>query len=52
MMLEHLELNPAAAAIRRSVADVLANNGPRTPDIGGTAKTNDVAAAVVAGIDN
>jgi tartrate dehydrogenase/decarboxylase/D-malate dehydrogenase len=52
MMLEHLELNPAATAIRRSVADVLANNGPRTPDIGGTAKTNDVAAAVVAGIDN
>ena len=52
MMLEHLELGAAAAAIRKSVADLLANNGPRTPDIGGTATTNDVAAAVVAGISN
>jgi tartrate dehydrogenase/decarboxylase / D-malate dehydrogenase len=47
MMLEHLELTAAAAAIRRAVGEVLANDGPRTPDLGGRGTTEDVAAAVV-----
>lgn len=50
MMLDHLELTAAAAAIRKSVADLLASNGPRTPDLGGTGTTAEVADAVIAGI--
>ena len=47
MMLEHLQLDRGAAAIHRAVADVLRSGGPRTPDLGGTAKTADVGRAVV-----
>jgi tartrate dehydrogenase/decarboxylase/D-malate dehydrogenase len=47
MMLEHLELGRAAEAIHRAVADVLRSGGPRTPDLGGTAKTGDVGRSVV-----
>jgi tartrate dehydrogenase/decarboxylase/D-malate dehydrogenase len=47
MMLEHLQLDTAAAAIHRAVADLLRTGGPRTPDLKGTAKTGDVGKAVV-----
>lgn len=47
MMLEHLQLEVAVAAIDRAVTDLLANDGPRTPDLGGTATTDEVGTAVV-----
>ncbi|MFQ5731518.1 MAG: 3-isopropylmalate dehydrogenase [Planctomycetaceae bacterium] len=50
MMLEHLALSESASAIRNSVASVLANDGPRTPDLGGTATTQAVADAVCDGL--
>ena len=46
MMLEHLKLDAAAKAIHQSVAELLRTRGPRTPDLGGTAKTAEVGAAV------
>ncbi len=47
MMLDHLQLDSAAAAIHRAVADVLRAGGPRSPDLKGTAKTSEVGQAVV-----
>ena len=47
MMLEHLGENDAAASILRAIGDVLAGDGPRTPDLGGTATTADVTAAII-----
>jgi tartrate dehydrogenase/decarboxylase/D-malate dehydrogenase len=47
MMLEHLQLDAGAAAIHRAVADLLRTGGPRTPDLKGTAKTDEVGRAVV-----
>lgn len=47
MMLEHLELGESSAAIRRAVAGLLAGDGPRTADLGGSATTEEVAAATV-----
>ncbi len=47
MMLDHLQLDVAAAAVDRAVANLLANDGPRTPDLGGTATTSEVGSAVV-----
>jgi tartrate dehydrogenase/decarboxylase/D-malate dehydrogenase len=47
MMLEHLGHADAAAAVLRAIEAVLAD-GPRTPDIGGTASTQDVGAAIAA----
>ena len=46
MMLEHLELEAAAQAINRSVRDLLAGDGPRTSDLGGAAKTDEVGRAI------
>jgi tartrate dehydrogenase/decarboxylase/D-malate dehydrogenase len=50
MMLEHLGETAAAAAIERAIERVLAENGPRTPDLGGTAGTTDLAAAITAAL--
>lgn len=47
MMLEHLELADAAAAVRAAVAHLLAESGPRTADLGGTATTVEVGTAIV-----
>ena len=47
MMLEHLELEAACQAIRQSVRDLLAGDGPRTPDLGGSASTEEVGRAIV-----
>jgi tartrate dehydrogenase/decarboxylase / D-malate dehydrogenase len=49
MMLEHLGETAAAEAIVATMAAVLAH-GPRTRDLGGTATTADVTAAVVSGL--
>ena len=46
MMLAHLGQTSAADAIHRAVAALLAEDGPRTPDLGGTATTSQVGAAV------
>jgi tartrate dehydrogenase/decarboxylase/D-malate dehydrogenase len=45
MMLEHLGLATAAAELDAAV-DAVLTRGPRTPDLGGTASTTEVAAAV------
>ena len=47
MLLEHLGYEAEATAIRSAVESVLAD-GPRTPDLGGDATTEDVTAAVLA----
>jgi 3-isopropylmalate dehydrogenase len=49
MMLEHLGETDAATATLDAMAAVLAD-GPRTRDLGGTATTADVTAAVVSGL--
>ncbi|AGN00107.1 3-isopropylmalate dehydrogenase [Salinarchaeum sp. Harcht-Bsk1] len=46
MLLEHFEYGDEAAKVRSAVEDVLAA-GPRTPDLGGDANTQDVTAAVI-----
>jgi tartrate dehydrogenase/decarboxylase/D-malate dehydrogenase len=50
MLLDHLNLSQAAVAVRRAVATVLKAGKPRTPDLGGTAKTSEVAQAVLAAL--
>jgi tartrate dehydrogenase/decarboxylase/D-malate dehydrogenase len=47
MMLEHLSLSHAAAAIHKAVAAVLKAGRPRTPDLGGDARTKDMGDAVL-----
>lgn len=47
MMLEHLELPAAAAALNRAVAELLKTRGPRTSDLGGSATTSEVGNAVI-----
>jgi tartrate dehydrogenase/decarboxylase/D-malate dehydrogenase len=47
MMLEHLELTRAAQDVERAVAAVLAEGRVRTPDLGGTSRTEEVTAAVL-----
>jgi tartrate dehydrogenase/decarboxylase/D-malate dehydrogenase len=49
MMLEHLGHPDAAAAIVRAIEAVLAD-GPRTPDVGGTAHTEDMGKAIAAAL--
>jgi tartrate dehydrogenase/decarboxylase / D-malate dehydrogenase len=46
MMLRHLGLPDAADAVENAVAEVLAHSNVRTPDIGGTASTGDLGAAI------
>jgi isocitrate/isopropylmalate dehydrogenase len=50
MLLDHLELTRAGAALRQAVAAVLRSGKARTPDLGGTARTADVAEAVLAAL--
>ena len=50
MMLEHLGLPAAAKAVHEAVAKVLKARSPRTPDLGGDARTADVGAAVAAAV--
>ncbi|WP_225333802.1 isocitrate/isopropylmalate dehydrogenase family protein [Halomicrobium urmianum] len=46
MLLDHLDYGDEADRVRTAVEDVLAE-GPRTPDLGGDAGTEDVTAAVL-----
>src|SRR5207249_10370299 len=50
MLLEHLGLAKAAAAVKKAAAAVLKAGKVRTPDLGGSAKTNEIGDAVVAAI--
>src|SRR5438477_5506470 len=50
MMLDHLGESAAASAVERAIAEVLAEAGTRTPDLGGNAGTKDLGAAVTAAI--
>jgi tartrate dehydrogenase/decarboxylase / D-malate dehydrogenase len=45
MMLEHLGHKDAAEAVVRAIETVL-TEGPRTPDIGGTASTQEMGKAI------
>jgi tartrate dehydrogenase/decarboxylase/D-malate dehydrogenase len=47
MMLEHLEMVPAAREIEDAVAAVLAAGKVRTPDLGGNSSTEEVTTAVL-----
>ena len=48
MMLEHLDEPEAAKAVEKAFSSVLADRGPRTPDLGGTASTREVGEAITA----
>lgn len=50
LLLDHLGLAKSAAAVRAAVAKVLASAAPKTPDLGGTATTKDMGAAVLAAV--
>ncbi len=50
MLFDHLGLAKGAAAIRRAIATVLKAGKPRTPDLGGSARTTEVADAVLAAL--
>lgn len=47
LMLEHLGHAEASTATVTAIERVLADGGPRTPDLGGTATTDEVTSAVV-----
>lgn len=51
MMLEHLGLADGARAIRDAVAATLADPSRHTPDLGGSATTEDLAASVLAHVE-
>lgn len=51
LMLDHLGHREAHDAVVNAVTHVLSTNGPRTADLGGTATTNEVTAALVAALD-
>ena len=51
LMLEHLGHPQAGAAVMRAVERVLGDGGPRTADLGGTATTAEVTAAVVEALE-
>jgi len=48
MMLRHLGETAAADAIERAIETVLGGSGPKTPDIGGKARTSDLGEAIAA----
>jgi len=50
MMLDHLGQPLAAASVMRAIERVLAE-GPRTPDLGGTASTRDMGLAIADALD-
>lgn len=51
MMLDHLGEAEAAAATMKAIERVLSDpEAPRTPDLGGSASTSDLAAAIAAAV--
>jgi tartrate dehydrogenase/decarboxylase/D-malate dehydrogenase len=51
MMLRHLGELTAADAVEAAIADVLAQGNVRTSDIGGTASTEDLGAAIASQVN-
>jgi tartrate dehydrogenase/decarboxylase/D-malate dehydrogenase len=51
MMFEHLGHADAAAAVMGAVSDVLTETGVRTPDLGGTASTQEVTAELLTALE-
>jgi len=49
---EDLTEAEAAAAIERAIEAVLADGGPRTPDIGGRATTKELGAAIASAVSS
>jgi tartrate dehydrogenase/decarboxylase/D-malate dehydrogenase len=52
MMLRHLGVPQAADAVENAIVEVLAQSKVRTPDIGGTASTKDLGAAIAAQVSH
>ena len=50
MMLDHFGEGEAAAAIITAIENVLADGASLTPDMGGTASTKDLGAAIEAAL--
>jgi tartrate dehydrogenase/decarboxylase/D-malate dehydrogenase len=50
MMLDHLGAHASHHRIVSAIEQVLANNGPRTPDLGGRANTQDVTNAIASAL--
>jgi isocitrate dehydrogenase (NAD+) len=50
MLLEHLDQHEVSARIRESIRRTLEERKTVTPDVGGTARTEEYAAAVIAGL--
>lgn len=50
MMLRHMSLNAYADKIEKAVLDTIAK-GPRTGDLGGTAKNSEFTRAVIANLE-
>lgn len=48
MMLDHLGESEAAVAVEKAFCSVLAGKGPRTPDLGGNATTQEAGEAIAA----
>ena len=51
MMLRHLGESKAADAVEAAIADVLAQGNVRTPDIGGTASSEELGAAIASHVN-
>jgi 3-isopropylmalate dehydrogenase len=51
LMLDHLGAARTAERIRQATARVLAANGPKTPDLGGTASTAEVGRALLEALE-
>ncbi len=47
MMLEHLHFEVAAQALHQAVAELLKSGGPRTPDLGGKSRCDEVGNAIL-----
>ena len=50
MMLDHLGEPDAALAVEKAFCSVLAGKGPRTPDLGGNATTQEAGEAIAAAL--
>ena len=50
MMLEHFGSPEAARAVEKAIETVVGGNGPRTPDLGGKASTQDMGKAIASAL--
>ena len=52
MMLDYLQLNPAAERLRRAIRIVIGEGKHLTPDLGGKASTDEYTAALLQTLDS